>query len=404
MFGKTWRLFQMMRTPVRSLVFLFWVYEFAYSLVSVFVQVFLYQKFTDLSFNIIATMFLYTGIMVGFCIPGYVASLWRVNIKYGFASSFVILAGSLFYLLNVASLQAAFLAMFLWGIGQGVFWLTVNTFELSETKDNERDFYSSMLNAGGQVLGLFGPACATALIWLSSVLHLGTFTLLFTVTPFIYLLGFLCFQGIQDYRPPRIVWADIKHFFADRKNQAAQLYTVGTGFQQILGITIVPLATLLILGTALRVGVYDTVFAVFSAFCVLLLAQYRTPSNRLLIYGLSIFGIIAATLWLGFALTFTALVGYTVIHSFLSPIKNVSSHVIDLQVMETGRKETDFYATMLLRDLFLWLWRCLGGLAFLVAAHFLESQKSLLTGGLYLLAGAFAFTYLSAVIFIKIRN
>ena len=154
--------------------------------------------------------------------------------------------------------------MFFWGFGQGIFWLTVNTFELSETRDEERDFYASALNAGTQILGLAGPACATILIWLSgTVLQLSTYTLLFTVTPAIYLFGFFCFSSIRDYRPPHIRWLDIIHYLTDRRNQIAQLYTFGTGFQQILGSTIPPLVIFSILGTAFKVGIYDTFFRYF---------------------------------------------------------------------------------------------------------------------------------------------
>lgn len=373
-------------------------------MVAVFVQLFLYEKFESISLNIIAAIFLYTGIMLGFCIPGYIASLWRINIKHGFLASFIFLAGALLYLLHIQTTAGAYMGMLLWGVGQGIFWLTVNTFELFETTDGERDFYSSMLSAGGQIFGLLGPATATLLIWFAGLAHVGTYTLIFMVAPLVYLLGFLCFAKIRNYHPPEITLADVTHFFIDRTNQVAQLYTIGTGFQQTLGITIVPLAMLFILGTALHVGIYDTFFAVFSAVCVFLLASYRSESNRFLLYGLSTVGIVLATVWLGMSVTFTALIIYTVLGSILYPIRNVSAHVIDLQVMETGRKETDFYATMLLRDFFLWIWRCLGGLAFLFAASFFHSEQSLISVGLYLLAFSLIATFLSAYLFAKVRK
>ena len=251
----TFRQFREMRPSVRSLVFLYWIYDFTVSMVGIFVQLFLYQRFSSLELNVIATILFYTGIMVGFCIPGVLAALWRLNIKQGFVWSFLCMGLSLVYLLQVTDTLHAYFAMFLWGLGQGVFWLTVNTFELSETIKEERDYYSSMLAAGAQVLGLAGPACATAFIWLSgSVLHLGTFTLLFTVAPAFYLLGFFCFSHIREYRPPHIRWSDIAYYFTDRKNQAAQLYTLGSGFQDTLGIIVPQLVIFLILGTALKVG------------------------------------------------------------------------------------------------------------------------------------------------------
>ena len=405
MLDNTLRQFLEMRPSVRSLVFLYWIYAFAGSMVGVFTQVFLYQKFTSVSLNVIATIVFYTGIMAGFCVPGFLAAVWRLNVKRGFMWSFLVMGAAILYLLQTATITHAYIAMFLWGLGQGVFWLTVNTFELSETKDNERDFYSSVLNAGNQILSLVGPASATLLIWLSSaVFHLGTYTLLFTVAPAVFLLGFFCFSTIRDYRPQPIQWADIRHYFTDRANQAAQLYTLGTGFQQTLGTTIPPLIILLILGTALRVGIYNTFFAIFTAICILIMAQYRTPSNRLKIYGVTTIGLVLVTVYFGYAFSFAALIIYTIVWGTLSPIQNVSSHVIDLGAMEIGRSESDFYATMILRDFFLWVWRSLGGIIFLVIISFLGTEKAALSAGLYLLAAGLLMMYLGAFLLAKTKN
>jgi YQGE family putative transporter len=365
-------------------------------------QIFLYQKFTDISLNVLATMSLYTGILIGFCIPGYFAARYRLNIKGGFMWSFILTGFAIVALLFTNTSTSALWVMGFWGIGQGIYWLTVNTFELTETKDNERDFYSSVLNAGNQILGLLGPAAATLLIWISgSLLHMGSFTLLFTVAPAVYLLGFLCFSSIRDYRPKPIVAADVSHFFTDKRNQYAQAYTGGTGLQQTLGITVPPLVILFILGTPLRVGIYDTYFAVFSAVCLLVIAQYRTHNNRLLIYGFTTVGLVLAAVLFGYFFSFAALIIYTILQALLSPINNVSSHVVDLGSMEIGRKESDFYATMLLRDVSLWFWRILGGVIFLLAVHLFQTQKEFLSFGMYLLAAGLAITYIGAYFLVK---
>ena len=401
----TFKRLHAMRPAVRSLVLLYWIYSFASSMVGVFTQIFLYQRFNSIALNITAAIVIYTGTMVGFCVGGYFAALWRMNIKRGFLISFIIMGVAIFALPHAVTAMEAYGTMFVWGIGLGVVWLTINTFELTETKDKERDFYSSVLTAGNQVISLAGPALATLLIWLSgSILHIGTYSLLFTIAPIVFLLGFFCFEHIRDYRPSPLVWADVKHYFTDRANQAAQLYTFGTGLEQTLGTTVPPLVILLILGTALRVGIYDTFFAIFSALCVIVVARYRTESNRLLIYGVTSLGILLATIWFGFAFSFVALIIYTVVEGILSPINGVSSHVVDLKTMEIGRKETDFYATMILRDLFLWIWRVVAGVIFLIIISYLGSGKVSLSAGMYLLALGILVTYLGAFWFIKLMQ
>ncbi len=402
MFGTTLSRVKALRPSVRSLLYLYWINAFTTGLTGVFIQIFLYQKFTSLPLNVLATMSLHTGIMLGFCVPGYFTARLRLNSKGGFIWSFVVTGISIFALLFITNAVSALIVMLLWGFGQGIYWLTVNTFELTETQDGERDFYSSVLNSGNQILSLLGPACATLLIWLSGVVfHIGTFTLLFTVTPAVYLLGFLCFAAISDYRPKPLEWADVTHFFTDRRNQYAQLYTGGMGFQQTLGITVPPLVILLILGTPLRVGIYSTLFAIFSAVCILAVAQYRTQSNRLTIYGLTTLGLTVAISTLSYLFSFVGLITYTVLEGVFTPLNNVSSHVVDLASMEIGRKDSDFYATMILRDLSLWFWRTLSGIVFLLALQFLPNEKAYLSFGLYLLAAGLVFTYLGAYFLVK---
>jgi MFS transporter, YQGE family, putative transporter len=402
MFGATFTKIRALRPSVRSLLFLYWINAFTTGLTGVFMQIFLYQKFTDISLNVLATMSLYTGILAGFCIPGYFAARFRLNIKGGFIWSFIVTGIAIVALLFTTTSESALWVMGLWGFGQGIYWLTINTFELTETKDAERDFYSSVLNAGNQLLGLLGPATATLLIWISAtVLHMGSFTLLFTVAPAVYLLGFLCFSTIRDYRPKPITGADVSHFFTDKRNQYAQVYTAGTGFQQTLGITVPPLVILFILSTPLRVGIYDTYFAIFSAVCLLVVAQYRTHENRLIIYGFTTLGLVCASVLFGYLFSFAALIIYTILQGVLSPINNVSSHVVDLGSMEIGRKESDFYATMLLRDASLWFWRMLGGIVFLAAIQLFQTQKEFLSFGMYLVAAGLALTYIGAYFLVK---
>ena len=402
MFAASYRQFMALRPSVRALVFVYWIYDFTLGMAGVFVQLFLYEQFASLELNIIATIIFYTGIMAGFCIPGVLATYLRLNIKYGFATSFVCMAAALLYLVQIRDIPHAYIAMFLWGLGQGIFWLTFNTFELSETVREERDYYSSLLAAGGQILSLAGPACATLLTWLSgSVLHLGTFTLLFLVTPAVYLFGLFFFSRLRDYRPPRIRFVDLTHYFTDRNSRGAHLYVFGKGVQDTVGVLIPQLVTFTILGSALRVGIFDTLFALFSAVCVLALARFRTENNRLLIYGVALGSIALATVFLGYLFTLVALVIFTAARSFFGPFANTSSHVLDLAVMETGRSDTDFYATMIVRDAFLWLWRSIGGLLLLFVLYISQTPHQALTGGLYLSAVIFALTFFGAYLFMR---
>lgn len=390
--------FRALRTPVRSLVYLFWIYAFSGSLLSAFTQIFLYQRFVDVRLNIIATMLFFTGIVVGFFVVGLVAGWRSLNIKHGFLASFVVIGVSVLYLLYSSGETAAYIAMFAEGIGQGLFWLTIHTFELSETRDDERDFYSSLLTAGDRVFALVGPAVATALIWLSgSYLGWGEFTLLFTMAPLSYLFGLFCFSGVREYRPRLVVWADAWHFIVDRRNRAAQLYLLGSSMEHILATIVPPLIALLILGGPLMVGAYNTVFAVLAIASVLLIADHRTNENRLIIFAVATALIAFATAVLGFVLTLPALIFFTAVLAIVGPVRRVSEHVIDLETMESvGRPGVDFYPTMLMREISLWAWRMLAGFVLLFAVETWGTGSVFLSTGMYLTAGIMLITYLGA--------
>jgi hypothetical protein len=399
---KLWREFKDLRPPVRALVTLSWVYFFSGSLLDVFLQVYLYESFSSLLLNVIATLVMFTGIMVGFVVCGYLASIFRINIQSGFALSFFATAVSVPLLLMSTGATGAYCALFLNGIGQGLFWLTIHTFELTETANHERDFYSSVLSGGAIFLDLLGPAVATAFLVISAWLGLGTYTLLFVFIPFVYLLGLPQFRHIRRYQPERVVWHDIRHFITDRRNMSAQPYLAGSGAYHFLATLVPPLVAFSLLGSAFSVGVYSSLLAVFSAVCVLVLATVRTEKNRLPILVTASVLLAVYTAFVGFEFTLTTFVLYSIALGVLNPIISVSAHVIDLQTMESvGRPKADFYATMLLRDFSLWVWRFVVALIFLIALSFGLEGESLLSFGLYVTALALLLRLFGAVVLVR---
>ena len=167
-----------MRPAMRSLVFLYWIYSFVGSAIGVFLQIYLYELFSSVRLNIIAALISFTGIMIGFCVYGYVASLFRFNARHGFLLSFASMSIGIFAMAASHTFLQACMAMLLVGIGGGFFWLTIHTYELVETRDEERDIYSTVLSVGDQVFSLAGPAFATLLILGAHLLHWGDFSLL----------------------------------------------------------------------------------------------------------------------------------------------------------------------------------------------------------------------------------
>ncbi len=390
-----------MRTQLRSLIFLFWVYSFVSRAVSAFSQIYIYQMFDSIQLNIIASMATFTGIMIGFSIYGAIAAQYRLNAKYGFLLSFIFTALGLILLPLARDVPEACGAVTVRGIGAGFFWLTVHTYELMESRDHERDIYSTFLSAGDQIITLASPAFATLLIWLSHDLGLGDYTLLFLATPPIFLLGLPSLGALKDYRPEPIGGHDLVHFVADRRNQAAEIYLLGGAASHILSSTLIPLAAITVLGSALNVGGFNTVFAIAGALALLAVGSRRRPENRLLILGLSSIVLIALNLMLGYSLTIVTLVVYTIGTSIMQPISRVSQHVIDLKTMDgMAHSASDFYPAMILRDVALWVWRMAVAGLLLAFAGGVGTGREAISLGMYLIAGAIVVTYAGAWILI----
>ena len=165
---------------------------------------------------------------------------------------------------------------------------------------------------------------------------------------------------------------------------------------------LLPLVALFLLGTAVAVGVFTTVFSIFSACCVVGLAPYRNAGNRIEILGIAAIVLAFATMYFGYQFTFAALVVYSVIGGIVWPVLRVSIHVTDLQTMESiGRPGADFFPTMIFRDISLWAWRSLGGLAFVALERFAPNQQAFLSTGLYFFALALLLVFVGAVVLVR---
>jgi hypothetical protein len=397
--------FRSMRRPVRSLVYLFWIYSFVTRAVAAFTQIYIYQVFASVEMNIVAGIAMFTGCMIGFCVYGAIAAQFRLNAKHGFVLSFVVTGLGLVLLPLARDVTEACAAVTVRGAGFGLFWLTVHTYELIETRDHERDVYSTFASAGDQIVTVASPAFATLLIWLSHRLGAGDYTLLFFVTPPIFLLGLPAIGALSDYRPEPIGKRDLVHFVADRRNQAAQIYLMGGAAAHILQQTIIPLASIVVLGTALNVGGFNTVFAIAGALALLAVGSRRRPENRLFILGVTSIALVALNAMLGYSLTLAALIAYTIGVSIVHPMHRVSQHVIDLKTMDgMAHGASDFYPAMILRDVALWGWRTAAALLLLACAGGAAAGREAISLGMYMIAGAIAVTYAGARVLLRWRG
>jgi hypothetical protein len=376
---------------IRSLLGIAWLYDISSTLWGTFIHIYIFGLFKDIRFNMTAEIVAYFGTMLGFCVAGYLFARTRADIRIAFYAGFVILAASFVTILAGSSQENILLFMLINHIGHGLYWLSLHTYEIHTTRDNERDFYSSLLSAGGNLIDILAPALATMLLVAGTFAHIGQFTLLFVVAPVFYLAATPFIRSFQEYRAQPIQWADVAHFLADRRNHAVQPFIASEGLQQIIATIVMPLTAFVVFGSAVAVGVFSTTIAILGAISIVYIGFLRSSRNRLLLLRIGSSTMAILSLSLAWVLSFTTLVAFRVGLVFAKPLVDVSKHVINLRTMESiGRSDRDFFATMLLRDLMLWVWRTLGGLVFLIVTMFIPSSGTLPIGLIML-----AFSYLA---------
>jgi len=392
--------FKALRPPVKAMVYLHWTYSFVGALTSMFVQIFLYERFGSVTFNIVGMMLYFIGCTVGFSLIGAIASWYRLNMKWGYAYSFVALFMSFLLLAGEVTKFDALMFMLANGFGIGLYWVTLHTFELTETENHERDYYSSVLSAGDQLIALFAPAIATLLFFISAtVLHWGSFALLFIIAPLVYLSGLPFFRHIRTYRPSPIDRDDLKHFLHDRRNRHAQLYLFSGSATHALSKVSLPIAAIIFLGSEVHVGIFNTIFAVISVVALVVLSKQRHSGNRLNFLFVTSILFASITFFLAVRFDLLAFIIFSLLSVIVKPLQRVSEHVIDLETMETlGLKGRDFFATMILRDVALGFWRVLV-LAFFALTIFLVGEgAAAVRFGFVLYAVATLLTYFGAAL------
>ncbi len=395
--------FQELRPAVKAMLYLHWIYSMVGSLTGTFVQIFLYQQFGSLTFNTLGLMLYFIGCALGFSLFGALIAHYGGNMKWGYVAAFAFLCLSFLFLFGDVGRRDALLFLFANGVGLGLYWVTLHTFELTETKNEERDYYSSVLSTGDQIISLAAPALAVLLFFLShNVFGLGTFTLLFVFAPLLYLSGLPLFRRVRDYHPRPITRADVRHFFYDRKNRHAQVYLFAGSANFAFSQMVLPIVAITFLGSETKVGVFNALFAVISAFALMWFSGHRHSGNRLRFLLLTSLASMAITLLLAAYFELTTFLIFSLLAVVVKPLQRVSAHVIDLETMERlGRKESDFFPTMILRDAVFGVWRVLALALLFVILSYVSTPEVGVRIGLVALAFSTGVAYFGATLLYK---
>jgi hypothetical protein len=150
----------------------------------------------------------------------------------------------------------------------------------------------------------------------------------------------------------------VRHFLHDRKNRVAQLYLFAGSANFSFGRIVLPIAAIMFLGSETHVGLFNTIFAVISAITLIVLSRHRHSGNRLRFLFITAMATAGVTFLLALRFDLVMFIFFSLCGVVLKPLLRVSSHVIDLETMETlGIAGRDFFPTMILRDAAFGVWR-----------------------------------------------
>lgn len=383
MFTKTLHRFRALPDSARAMVFLYWVYEFSQMIVGLFLNVFVYETTGSLLCLVIYNLVFFCLVAVGFSGWGYVVAQKQISLKYNYLRAFTI------YILSFLSLiflprDFGYLLLFAGfnGLGLGMFWVGVHSYEMLTTTEENRDFYSSMVSLGTQIFSTVSPLVATLSFYLSEqVFHLETFEILFWILPFVYLASLPFLFKLPDYTPKRIPHSEWKRLIFDPKLKKVRRYILSGalpwGFRSVL----YPAISLLSLKTVINIGLLQTLMGGVSVLALVLLSHARHEGNRVKILFYAVLGMICAFSLLFFWELSPWFFGlYSLCLTLLSPIYRVSEHVLDLKAMEQLSGAHSFYPGLVYRDVLIWVGRSLAIGFLLLLLCFTSEEQTLQIG------------------------
>lgn len=375
---------------------LFWVYEFSQIIISVFLSTFVFIQTQSLVALTWYYVFMFTGCMIGFVLWGLIMAQFRVSMRLNYLRAFAIYICSFFFLLFFPHTLSFLLAFSLFnGVGLGMFWLGVHSYEMIHTDNSNRDFYSSMVTLGSQIFAVISPLVATSSFLLSEkIFHMETFTLLLWGLPFIYLFALPFIFQLPDYYPQKIDMKEVRRLFVDKKLQVARLYYIFGDYDYALRGVVIPFFALSALGTVVHIGVLETIVGALAIFAIVILAHFRHAGNRIQIMLYAVCGLAVAEVFLFFShLHWVFYVTYSLIAVFMRPIFRVSEHVVDLESVDLIKSDLhDFYPGLLYRDFMLWVGRMSAFLFIFFLAFFIKDN---------LLLGKIVVASIIVVLFVK---
>lgn len=367
MLKKFYQVFSNLPESNKAMVYLMWIYAAGDIITWIFINIYVFKLHNSLAEALVYNIIFFTSTFVWFSGVGYLMSFLQKDIKNMYYVSYLlfILAFVEMFLFQW-SLFASYLFGLIYAFWYGAFWNAVHTQELKNVEGENRDFYSSSISAGRNIISIIIPLFVALIFYMTTFFVFDGYFVLFLILPLIYALSFFFIKDIRSYIPTRVTKGDFLNFFNLKKYKYGHLYFFIDGIISSLVSVVLPIVSILLLKNETNIWLFQWGLTIVSTFLVVHLSHKRNENNRLkYFFIISVFMCLNfLILWLSFC--FVTFVVFSLVWLFLNPLFRVSEHVYDLSLMDNIKTpNSDFYPAMILREILLWAWRILALLVLL---------------------------------------
>ncbi|MFA5917248.1 MAG: MFS transporter [Candidatus Gracilibacteria bacterium] len=378
-----------------------WIYSVGALIAFTFINIYVFKIHNSFKDIIFYNMVFFTSIFIGFSILGLIMSIFSKNIKnmYYVAYFLFILSFICLFIFN-GNLIGAYVFGSLYGLGNGSFRNAVHTQELKNIMNKNRDFYSSSISVGTNILSILTPLIIAFIFYICNKINFDGYTIIFLILPLLYSVSFLFINDIDSYIPNKITKVDFKNFFNFKKYKYGHLYFLIGGLIYSLEIILLPIISIILLKNEINIGLFQGILTIISTYLIIHLSHKRKEETRLKYFFIICVLQFVNFIFIGTFFNLISFIIFSLVSLFLNPIYRVSEHVYDLTLMDSIKtKNNDFYPAMLMREFVLWIGSMSGLTTLLILINFtkFDTEKFLKIGLIY---NGFSFIFLMFCIYL----
>lgn len=369
-----------LNTQSLAIVKIMFFYNFSSVVLNTFFGAIIYKINNSLMDLLIYSLIMICVADLSFIVFGVLISIFKSSMKKNYYFSIIVNTLSYIWLVfNNSSIFDFYIFGVLHGLSTGTYWLSLHTYELSHTKDKDRDFYASVLSLGTQVLKLIVPFLSTIIFYISIKIFNNEYLLLLYIIPLIYIFSLRPLKDINEFKAQRLFIKEFKKKLFTHENKIITIYTFFDSFKFGNLIVLNSYVTIVALNSLLNIGIATTIFSIVTLLLTGIISNYRNFDNRILIMFIGILGVIFAYLPLYYEINFYTYIWWSLMLIIFNPLYEITSRVINLYSMEKLKIEDSFYTSMIYRTSILWLGRVLSLSFFIFMYSFLNNEKLIIS-------------------------